>query len=116
MAEQLVGLSASAGYIEGSARVITDLREQMSELKVGEVLVAPYTDTAWTPLFALCSAVVTDIGSQLSHSSIVSREMGIPCVVNTGNATEQIRTGDLVAVDGTRGRVKHLARGQLAQA
>ena len=71
----------------------------------GDVLVAPITTPAWTPLFALASAVVTDVGGPLSHSSIVAREYGIPAVLGTGVATERIRSGDVITVDGGAGVV-----------
>ena len=63
------------------------------------------TDASWTPLFAIASAVVTDVGSVLSHSSIVAREFNIPSVVNTKRATQTVKTGDLLVVDGDAGTV-----------
>ena len=69
------------------------------------MLVAVTTTPAWTPLFAMASAVVTDIGGPLSHSSIVAREYGIPAVMAARNATRQIQTGQLVTVDGAAGTV-----------
>lgn len=101
----LQGVGGSAGQAMGRARVIFDLRRQMDEFEPGEILVTQFTDTTWTPLFSIAAAVVTDIGSVLSHSSIVARELGIPAVVNTKTATEAIRTGDLLVVDGTTGKV-----------
>lgn len=71
----------------------------------GDVLVAVTTTPAWTPLFAMASAVVTDIGGPLSHSSIVAREFGIPAVMATGAATRRIHTGQVVTVDGSKGTV-----------
>jgi pyruvate,water dikinase len=108
----IVGLPVSPGTATGTARVVTDLGEQMSEFQPGEILVTRFTDTSWTPLFTLSVGVVADIGSQLSHSAILSRELGIPCVVNTGYATERIRTGDVVMIDGTAGRVTILSRAE----
>jgi pyruvate,water dikinase len=69
------------------------------------VLVAAITTPAWTPLFAMASAVVTDIGGPLSHGSIVAREYGIPAVMGTGVATRRIHTRQMVTVDGTAGTV-----------
>lgn len=63
------------------------------------------TTPAWTPLFAMASAVVTDIGGPLSHSSIVAREFGIPAVMGTGMATRRIRSGQMITVDGDAGTV-----------
>jgi len=71
----------------------------------GSVLVATTTDTAWTPLFLTADAVITDLGSFMSHSSIVARELGIPAVVNTRNATRVIQAGQTTRVDGDRGIV-----------
>jgi phosphoenolpyruvate synthase/pyruvate phosphate dikinase len=72
----------------------------------GDVLVAVATTPAWTPLFAMASAVVTDIGGPLSHSSIVAREYGIPAVMGTGMATRRIRSGQTITVDGDAGKVE----------
>jgi phosphoenolpyruvate synthase/pyruvate phosphate dikinase len=69
------------------------------------VLVAAITTPAWTPLFALASGVVTDVGGPLSHSSIVAREYGVPAVLGTGVATRRIHSGDVISVDGTAGVV-----------
>ena len=71
----------------------------------GEILVAPLTTPAWTPLFARAAAVVTDIGGPLSHGSIVAREYGIPAVLGTNVATKRISSGQLVTVDGKAGTV-----------
>ncbi|BBN83582.1 hypothetical protein PA25_35670 [Pseudoalteromonas sp. A25] len=104
-ATSLQGLATSKGFIEGKACVITDLANQVGEFKKGDILIAPFTDASWTPLFALASAVVTDIGSMLSHSSIVAREFGIPCVVNTNHASALIKTGDHIIVDAETGLI-----------
>jgi rifampicin phosphotransferase len=69
------------------------------------VLVAPITDPAWTPLFVPAGAVVVDVGAQISHAVIVSRELGIPCVVSVIDATRKIPDGAMVEVDGTNGTV-----------
>lgn len=101
----LVGVASSPGRVVGKARIILNLEEQMDEFEPGEILITCFTDTAWTPLFNLATAVVVDIGSLLSHSSIVARELGIPAVVNTKVATQVIRTGDTLVVDGNEGKV-----------
>jgi pyruvate,water dikinase len=74
-------------------------------MQPGDVLVAVTTTPAWTPLFATASAVVTDIGGPLSHSSIVAREYGIPAVMAARTATRQIETGQTITVDGSAGTV-----------
>lgn len=90
----------------GRARIVEDLVWQADEFEAGEILVTGYTDASWTPLFAIAGGVVTDIGSMLSHSSIVAREFHVPSVVNTKDATQRINTGDLIVVDGDAGTVE----------
>ena len=99
------GSPASAGRATGSVRVIRD-QEQFDELQPGEVLVAPMTAPAWTPLFSRAAAVVTDVGSAAAHASIIAREYGIPAVVGCGDATARLRTGMRVTVDGSTGNVE----------
>ena len=77
-------------------------------VRPGEVLVAPFTDPGWTPLFLNAAAIVTDMGGILSHGSIVAREYGIPAVVNAVGATRRIQTGQMIRVDGARGTVEIL--------
>lgn len=103
----LQGQPASPGTYEGRARVILDPSIDL-ELKPGEVLVAPYTDPAWTPLFLTAGAAVVEVGSYLSHAGTVAREFGMPCVVDVAEATQRIRTGDRIAVDGGLGSVRIL--------
>lgn len=101
---EIVGLPASPGRVTARARVITEPSEAASLLP-GEVLVIPYADVGWTPMFLNASAVIMDFGGPLSHASIVAREYGVPAIVNTRVALESIKTGDLVTVDGERGVV-----------
>jgi len=105
----LTGFPASGGTVEGRARVLLSA-EQLYDLEEGEILVCEATSPNWTPAFAIISACVCDGGGSLTHAAIVSREYGIPCVVGTSVATARIRTGDLVEVDGTEGRVSILER------
>ncbi len=100
----LEGLGSSFGKVTGKARVLFSARES-SQLKEGEILITPFTDAGWTPLFAIASAIVSDIGGPLSHSSVVAREYGIPSVVNVKRGTKVIKTGDIITVDGDAGRV-----------
>jgi rifampicin phosphotransferase len=74
-------------------------------MQPGDILVAKITTPAWTPLFARAAAIVTDIGGQLSHGSIVAREYGIPAVMGTGVATKRIHSGQTITVDGSAGEV-----------
>ncbi|MCT1514058.1 PEP/pyruvate-binding domain-containing protein [Dietzia cercidiphylli] len=104
---EIIGRPASRGSVEGVVRVarsIVDARE----VQPGEILVAPVTDVGWTPYFTVIAALVTDIGSSVSHGAVVAREYGLPCVVNTLVATQTLRTGDRVRVDGDRGVVTRL--------
>jgi phosphohistidine swiveling domain-containing protein len=103
----LKGVAASPGTVAAAARVLHG-PEDFEQMRPGDVLVAAITTPAWTPLFAMASAVVTDVGGPLSHGSIVAREYGIPAVLGTGVATRRIKTGDRVRVDGERGRVEIL--------
>lgn len=98
------GVGASPGRVSGSARVIHGPGE-FNQMQGGDILVAKITTPAWTPLFALASGVVTDVGGLLSHSSIVAREYHIPAVLGTGVATERIRSGQQITVDGDGGIV-----------
>ena len=100
----LTGVPGSPGQATGRARVILDPGDPTG-LEPGDVLIAPITDPAWTPLFVPAAAVVVNVGAQVSHAVIVSRELGIPCVVSVQNATERIPDGALVTVDGSTGTV-----------
>ena len=107
--DELRGLPGCPGVAEGRARVILDSNDPIA-LEPGDVLVAPITDPSWTPLFVPAAAVVVDVGAALSHAIIVSRELGIPCVVSATDATRRIPDGALVRVDGEHGP-GHGARG-----
>ena len=98
------GIGASPGRVTGAACGIHG-PEEFGQMKPGGILVAKITTPAWTPLFALASGIVTDVGGPLSHSSIVAREYGIPAVLGTGVATERIRAGEFITVDGDGGVV-----------
>lgn len=99
------GTPASAGRATGAVRVIRG-PEEFGTLQVGEILVAPMTAPAWTPLFARAAGVITDVGSAAAHASLVAREYGIPAIVGTGDATARLRTGMLVTIDGGTGTVE----------
>ena len=102
--ESIQGLPGCPGAAEGIARVILDSADPTA-LEPGDVLVAPSTDPSWTPLFVPAAAVVVDVGAALSHAIIVSRELGIPCVVSATDATKMIPDGARVRVDGDTGTV-----------
>ncbi len=100
----LKGVATSTGKVTAPARVLHG-PEDFDLMQPGDILVAGTTTPAWTPLFAMASAVVTDIGGPLSHGSIVAREYGIPAVMGTGIATKRILNGEMITVDGSAGTV-----------
>jgi phosphohistidine swiveling domain-containing protein len=106
----LTGIPASAGVIQGYACVVHDPAAAPASLSRQHVLVVPFTDVGWMPLFASVGGVVAECGGQLSHTAIVAREYGLPTVVGIPNATRIISDGQAITVDGTRGVVylKHL--------
>ena len=108
-ATELRGFPAAKGVAEGVARVITSVTE-ISQVRPGEILVCGGTTTEWTPVFGIIKACVCDTGGSLTHAAIVSREYGIPCVVGTAVATQAIKTGDRVRVDGRAGTVQVLGQ------
>jgi pyruvate,water dikinase len=101
---ELNGAPAAPGVVEGIARVIAS-PEQLADLQDGEILVCGSTSPAWAPIFGKIRATVTDVGGVMSHAAIVCREYGLPAVVGTGRATAQIRTGQMIRVDGSAGVV-----------
>ncbi|MCV7412431.1 hypothetical protein AWC05_17600 [Mycobacterium florentinum] len=102
--DTVTGVSITGGVVDGSARVATSL-EVAEELEPGEILVCEVTDPSWCTLFPLVAGMVVDIGGPLSHAAIVAREMGIPCVVNTGEAVARLKTGMRIRLDATNGVV-----------
>ncbi len=102
------GLGGSPGVIEGTARVVASL-EEADRVQEGEILVCSMTNPAWVVLFTKIGGLVTDAGGVASHPAVVAREFGLPAVVGTGDATERIRTGDRVRVNGSAGLVEILA-------
>jgi pyruvate,water dikinase len=102
--DTIKGFGASTGKVTAKACVMLG-PEDFNKMKRGDVLVAVTTTPAWTPLFTMASAVVTDIGGPLSHSSIVAREYGIPAVLATGVSTRRIQDGQTITVDGSAGTV-----------
>lgn len=103
-AREARGLGCSAGTLRARARVMHDPRG--GAVAPGDILVAPHTDPGWIAQFASAGALVVERGSLLSHSAIVAREMGIPCVVGLKGATDWIATGELIEVDGAAGTVR----------
>jgi pyruvate,water dikinase len=101
--DKLIGIPTSHGYYQGPVRVVRGLKD-FEKVQTGDVLVVPFSDVGWTPLFSRAGAVIAESGGMLSHSSIVAREYDIPAVVSVSGAC-QIADGALVTVDGYRGEV-----------
>jgi pyruvate,water dikinase len=102
----LVGLAVSAGTVEGRARVILDLAE--ADLEADDILVTPYTDPSWTPLFVAIKGLVTEVGGLMTHGAVIAREYGLPAVVGVEHATRLINDGQRIRVHGTDGYVEIL--------
>ncbi|PKM78564.1 MAG: phosphoenolpyruvate synthase [Firmicutes bacterium HGW-Firmicutes-15] len=102
----LAGSPVSSGTVEGRARVILKLED--AKMEKGDILVARYTDPAWTMLFPLAAGLVTEVGGLMTHGAVVAREYGIPAVVGVDNATSKIVDGQKIRVDGNHGFVEIL--------
>jgi pyruvate,water dikinase len=102
---EIRGFPAARGIVEGTAKVIMSVTD-ISKVEPGDILVCGGTTTEWTPVFGIIAACVCDTGGSLTHAAIVSREYGIPCVVGTAIATQVIKTGDRIRVDGRAGTVE----------
>jgi len=107
--DTLTGLGVSPGIAKGRARVAFDLSE-VFELEPGEIIVCSTTDPSWVPLFMIAGGVVCDIGAPASHAAIVSRELGVPCVVSVRDARRRIPNGSLIEIDGRNGTVTVIER------
>jgi len=102
----LIGNPVSAGIVEGIVRVIHD--PQAEKLNPGEILVAPFTDPGWTPLFINAGGLIMEVGGIMTHGSVVAREYGIPAIVGVREATEKLQSGQRVRIDGNRGVIEIL--------
>lgn len=102
--DSLAGVSGAPGVSRGRARILHDPYEA-EHLEEGDIIIAPQTDPAWTPLFVFAGGVVVNVGSTITHSSIVCRELGIPCAVSVQDATARIPDGAMIEVDGNTGTV-----------
>ncbi|RDI68096.1 pyruvate,water dikinase [Nocardia pseudobrasiliensis] len=105
-ADALPGIAVSGGTIEGRARVVTDISQ--ADLEAGDILVTAYTDPSWTPLFVTIAGLVTEVGGLMTHGAVIAREYGLPAVVGVEHATELIRDGQRIRVNGTDGYVEIL--------
>lgn len=105
-AEAIIGLAVSSGVIEGRARVILNMEE--ANLEEGDILVTPFTDPGWTPLFVSIKGLVTEVGGLMTHGAVIAREYGLPAVVGVENATKLIKDGQRIRVHGTEGYIEIL--------
>lgn len=103
----LKGIGCSAGLVTGRVRVVRAL-EQADTLQPAEILVTRFTDPGWTPVLGLVSGIVTEVGGLLSHAAVIGREYGIPAVLNVPGATQILKTGQQIEIDGTEGTVRIL--------
>jgi len=100
----LKGISASAGIVKGKARIILDPFDN-SKMKKGDILVTEMTNPLFLPAIQRAKAIITDVGGLLCHAAIVSRELGIPCVVGTKRATKILKDNQKIKVDGEKGTI-----------
>lgn len=105
-AQAIVGLAVSSGVIEGRARVILNMED--ADLKEGDVLITPFTDPSWTPLFVSIKGLITEVGGLMTHGAVIAREYGLPAVVGVENATKLIKDGQRIRLNGTDGYVEIL--------
>ena len=103
----LVGLPVSSGLIEGRARVILNM--EGADLEDGDILVTSFTDPSWTPWFLSISGLVTEVGGLLTHGAVIAREYGLPAVVGVENATQLIKDGQRIRVNGAEGYVEFVS-------
>ncbi len=101
----LAGQGVSSGVIEGTAKVITDMSEA-DLIEAGDILVTRFTDPSWTPVFVSIAGLVTEVGGMMTHGAVITREYGLPAVVGVLGATQLIKTGDKIRVDGDNGWIE----------
>jgi len=104
----LQGVGCSPGVIRGKVTVITSL-DQASEVSQGDILVVPFTNPGWTPIFSIISGIIMEEGGLLSHGAVVAREYGIPAILQIEDVIHLLRTGDEIEIDGTQGIVTILS-------
>jgi pyruvate,water dikinase len=106
--QQLHGIGASSGQVEGWVKVLRNLQAASQEIDRQTILVVPYTDSGWAPLLARAGGLIAEVGGRLSHGAIVAREYGIPAVMDIHNATQLLQDGQRVRIDGQQGIVEIL--------
>ncbi|WP_059040494.1 phosphoenolpyruvate synthase [Paenibacillus rubinfantis] len=105
-ANAMVGLPVSSGVVEGRARVILNMEDAV--LEEGDILVTTFTDPSWTPLFVSVRGLVTEVGGLMTHGSVIAREYGLPAVVGVEHATQRIKDGQRIRVNGTEGFIEFI--------
>ncbi len=105
-AEAIIGLPVSSGVAEGRARVILNMED--ADLNEGDILVTPFTDPSWTPLFVSIKGLVAEVGGLMTHGAVIAREYGLPAVIGVENATKLIKDGQRIRVNGAEGYVEIL--------
>ena len=105
--QQLKGIGASPGQIEGRVKILRNL-QATSDIDRNTILVVPYTDSGWTAVLARAGGLIAEVGGRLSHGAIVAREYGIPAVMDIHNATHLLRDGQRVRIDGQKGIIEIL--------
>ncbi|MEM9137926.1 MAG: PEP/pyruvate-binding domain-containing protein, partial [Cyanobacteria bacterium P01_F01_bin.42] len=103
------GIGASAGQVEGAIALINSLQDIPAHIDPGMILVVPFTDAGWAPLFANAGGIISEVGGRLSHGAILAREYGIPAVMDVKSARRRLQNGQKVRIDGISGRVEILS-------
>lgn len=106
-AQAIAGLAVSSGVIEGRARVLVSMED--ADIAEGDILVTPFTDPSWTPLFVSIKGLVTEVGGLMTHGAVIAREYGLPAVVGVENVTKLIKNGQRIRVNGTEGYIEILS-------
>jgi pyruvate,water dikinase len=102
----IAGLAVSSGIVEGRARVLLKIED--ADVGGDDILVTRFTDPSWTPLFVAVKGLVTEVGGLMTHGAVIAREYGLPAVVGVVNATQLIRDGQRIRINGTDGYVELL--------
>jgi pyruvate,water dikinase len=103
--EYLTGIVGSSGHVQGRARIVLDPAEAPADLTTKDILVVPFSDTSWTPLFSGVGGLIAETGGLLSHTAIIAREYGLPALVNVKKVTRLIQEGQHITLDAKRGRI-----------
>ncbi|ATL49409.1 phosphoenolpyruvate synthase [Chitinophaga caeni] len=103
-ANAIIGLPVSTGIVEGRARIIFNMED--ADIEEGDILITPFTDPSWTPLFVLVKGLITEVGGLMTHGAVIAREYGLPAIVGVENATRLIQDGQIIRLNGTEGFIE----------